>query len=669
MSRLSHSIICIISCIFSSPSIHAMCNMPPIVTPTIVMRSQGTSNMRKLIGLADHTHLNGMKTWWGTGNAAVEYNQSFNPITTAHCLFGSDLITGGDNACQTNCNVGCYDNRTILIQGSCIEDRAATAWLADYFYLPPDYNGSITINPIIRNVNLPIDVYLGLDPWIRNTYLRVYGTVTHTRWAFNPCESNSTDPESTLGYDAGYFTREALARNRLLTSALSFLNGSTIGPIIESEDTPNITFEALRFAKFPCQTLHKTALANLWIELGWDFLHHDNYHLGAGFVFSIPTGNSRHADFTFNQVVGNGKHWQVGAVITGHYIFWRSCDEDRYFGFHFDTNLTHVLRSEEQRTFDLKCKQNSRYMLAQRMANVSDDVTLGGITYMPGTDPIDTSNEADQQFNNYYAPVANLTTFNADVRIGLQCDLAATFNFTSCNWSVDVGYNFWGNTCEDIDLDNCARDGSRLVTESWVLKGNQRNFGYTVPNANAGFTTPTPIALSASQKCATIHNGTNPDTNGSGSGSGSGSEPCLIDGNNGVDNAQIAVASTTGEFTPLSRLITGDDTELIMTSIQPCLLRLADIEFTSTRGMSHKLFTHISYTWDYDYYRPYFGVGGFAEFSRNNSRFGPSTCLPDQCDQSACTSNSDCASACIDTCVNCAISQWGVWIKGGVSWE
>ena len=36
---------------------------------------------------------------------------------------------------------------SIIIQGTQVSDRDPKAWLADYFYLPPDYDGSFNVHP------------------------------------------------------------------------------------------------------------------------------------------------------------------------------------------------------------------------------------------------------------------------------------------------------------------------------------------------------------------------------------------------------------------------------------------------------------------------------------------------------------------------------------------
>ena len=53
-------------------------------------------------------------------------------------------------------------------------------------------------------------------------------------------------------------------------------------------------------------------------------------------------------------------------------------------------------------------------------------------------------------FDGVYMPIANLTTLNVNVGVGIQADIAAMFNYTLNAWSFDLGYNFYGRSCEKI---------------------------------------------------------------------------------------------------------------------------------------------------------------------------------------------------------------------------
>jgi hypothetical protein len=91
---------------------------------------------------------------------------------------------------------------------------------------------------------------------------------------------------------------------------------------------------------------------------------------------------------------------------------------------------------------------------------------------------------------------------------------------------------------------------------------------------------------------------------------------------------------------------------------------MIDKDGAKTKGMSHKVFGHINYSWtDYaENYVPFLGLGGFAEFGINSG------CCDDDCN--SCNDCSTSCNSCDDDCSCCnnaSLSQWGVWLKGGVS--
>lgn len=87
-------------------------------------------------------------------------------------------------------------------------------------------------------------------------------------------------------------------------------------------------------------------------------------------------------------------------------------------------------------------------------------------------------------------------------------------------------------------------------------------------------------------------------------------------------------------------------------------------------GKSYKFFGNIGYIWkDHEECLiPYFGVGVEVEFGKQNKGCCRNVTRP-QSDGS----NQYCIKTYVDACSErdrckiCALSQWGVWVKGGVS--
>ena len=616
-------------------------------------RSDSNHKYIQMVGATDKTHISDVESMYGMFTLTPGYRSSFKPGNIAECLFGADL-SANENDC----------NKTIKIQGSGVADRDEKAWLADYFYLPRNYNGSFTVSPRIKTFFLDLDLFVGLDEWLCGLYFRVWGDLAHTSWNLGFCDTaelvNGTPEDHPHGYfsPANYegallvqeFAQYAAGKTpgqstNIGTGAGELANpgiGTTIG-ITQS----NLKFQPLNYARMTKCKHTKTGFADLRTELGWDFWQSDCYHLGLNLQMAAPTGNKSNPKNLFDAVVGNGNHWEVGGGLTGHYNLWRSEDAESSFSFHLDANITHLFKARQNRTFDLKNKPNSAYMLAAKFA---DNGTENPPNDQVAAATLPTDTIPGKQFAGEYAPVANLSTTTVDVSVGVQADIVAMFNYTCGGFGVDLGYNYWGRSCEKIDCpEKCTNIESICHTSNlntWALKGDARMFGYN------GTAFPDVIPLSATQSGANIHNGLNKQVTMALINAAGTLVDQATDDNSNIDSPFDARRVVGGGL--LSNVPTS--TTIIMTSSVPVFLSCKDLDFTRIKSGSHTLFGNLSYTWDRECWVPSLGVGASVEFGIHNS-----SCDDDLSDLGSCVSSGP--------CVNCAVSEWSIWLQGGVSFN
>lgn len=620
--------------------------------PFLYTRSQSLNLARQNAGLHDKINLCNEECLHGVFGVTFEYSQSFRSGRLAQQLLGSESFT--TTTSTTGCNTDCA---TLRIQGTGVgytatstTPRLANAWLAENFGLGNDADNSITLKPRSRTFLVDFDLYLGLDEWMEGLYFRAYAPVAHVRNELRATETvNVADANGLVpGYFNGVVDATpapvAVAQAGLLSKATDYLSGNSVPTIT------GITWNKLAFSKWAACKTDKTALADLRMELGYNFWCCEDYHVGLGLLVAAPTGNRPKACNFFEPIVGNGRHWEVGGAFHSHATLWRCEESDSYLNLEVDANITTLLRARQTRTFDLKNGVNSRYMVAAKHNAVANGGTAPGAgTVSQLVTAAPTAVIAPFVFANEYTAVANLTTQDVDVKIGVQADVVAKLVYSYCNWDFGIGYNLWATSCEKFkDRKNC---GSRL-TGNWALKGDALVYGF---GSDAALT---PVALGVSQSKATIYGG-------------NGNFAAAIKANPGATAAVIATAAALnpGVDAPvLAFQLTGAAGEEVNNaagagnqtnfSNAPIFIKSTDIDRQGNKALSHKVFGHIDYSWPAEEdcnWGFFLGLGGEGEF-------GDTTTGKD-CNNNVTTTTSTCNASCRRS----TLSQWGVWIKGGVT--
>jgi len=594
--------------------IHTTCaTTQNFVTPHIAPRSQGVNLARHSVGWVHETHRYDRNSFYGSLSIIPEYTRSFNAHHLAKCLFGASL---------GSCN-------TINVSGSQVQGRGERDWLADYFYLPTDFQSTLHFKPVIDNFIIDANLYFGLEEWAKGLYCIIYFPIVHSRWNLNFCEK--VQNSGVNDYAPGYVTSSpnGVPRNELLKDVSQFMSGKTIFP---SDNDTNVLFEPLTKALMLPEKHIRTRIADVRVSFGWDAVNNACGRFGFYFQIAAPTGNKPEGRVLFESIVGNGHHWELGGGISGNWNFWYSADEKHSCELYFDATVTHFLTNEQVSTFDIQGKPLSRYMLAEKMTAHTHDLKVG--------DTADDAQVPQFQFNNELSPVANVTTFPVHVKIAAQADIICILNYAHTCWNVDIGYNFWARSCEKIEP---VTRFEPVVNHFWALKGDAQVFGFDRGVDGTGPIIET-VALSATESNATIHQGTN--------NTPSDQPPT----NPGIDSPALAFVSSNNPFTdndPLNSVPNGNALAQINSSIIPHILKADDIELVGTSGRSSKFFMHIHYQIPQrtSGWIPFIGFGGEVEFAHN---------AKNECSQAACIT-------CEQPCLPCAVSQWGIWIKGGAS--
>lgn len=599
------------------------------VTPYISIRSQGVDIADELAGWTNHVNLFDLDKVYGSLAIKPKYTRSFNSNKLCECLFGI-------SSCSSPC--GC----NLQVSGSRVADRGNLDLLADYFYLSPDFQSTLHFNPRIENVGLDLNFYVGLDEWVSGLFFRLHMPIFYTRWNLGFCETNINS--GSQEYVPGYFACSAVPNANLNQSFTQYARG--MAPTF-TDSTGPVIFNPLNFARIDSCSRSKFGVADLAFIFGYNFLNDQDYHVGLGLYGSAPTGTRPEARYLFEPIIGNGKHWAIGLHFTSHAILWRNCTEESNIGLYIDANVTHLMDAQQQRTFDLVGKPLSRYMLAERLGTPIVNGLQGDTTAV------------NSVFKNEFSPVANFTTQQVNVSMSVQGDLAMQFTYGYRGFSWDLGYNLWAISCEKItpicltpaeqscqnNQCNCGKP-TDFSEKTWALKGDVQVYGY-----REGTVEPICIPLSATQTGDSLA-----DITG---GSNYYNFPNDFDSaitNEFIDNPILATALNDVAVRGPVTTTPGGATQ-INTSVQPIFITADNINNQQgTRGVTHKIYSNISYQWlECEDWVPYLGIGGFAELASESPR-----------NNTLCSSVNGCTSICT-SCMKCGVTQWGAWLKGGVS--
>lgn len=641
--------------IIFTPSIIYTAALP---VPYFEQRSESVRVVRQMVGSVNQIYRTNTKKFYGLFTMTPVYGESFNSSAIANTLWGSFLQER-------------QGKKVLPISGSKVANRGKYDLLADYLFLPPDYQGSISFTPMIKNFIVDFSFYLGLDEWFPGMWLKAWAPFQNTRWSLQPQES--IENKGVLGQPAGYFGNAdvGVARGKLLQRALDYFGGMT--PSLED----NIVIRELEQGRIKNGIKSKNAIADLRVAVGYNVLHEYDKHLGAGLLIAAPTGSRPRGKYIFDPVIGNGAHWEVGAAITSHCFIWNDELSQQHMGIYFDANVTHLLKTLQARAFDFFDKPLSRYMLATKMGTssvlaqtVAPPVFFEKDRLYVNTLPATGEGAIPStfQFSRIIAPVANQTIQRVIVSASVQLDAALMFNYTKEDFTFDMGYNVWLRSCSDIEVDcSCL---SILLRELWALKGDSHMYGWGASNASTDAVRDLSVALAPSQSEATIFSGVSlqqPNENNARLR------------NIGIDNPKYALVNDLEDLIPPSdtdQLVyqkglpadSVSDSKNQTRSSQPLrLIAQSDINlYPVAKSLSHTIFVHMHYVWHGQNERVdgSIGLGGEIEFANNNNKAIKNA---DINETRILTRSNQRTLQAPKQCAYTSASQWQLWIKGGIT--
>lgn len=189
-------------------------------------------------------------------------------------------------------------------------------------------------------------------------------------------------------------------------------------------DDPNKQ-EPLQYLRM-CGPQNQSGIADLEVLVGKKFVEKEEHQISAAVKLIVPTGNRPSPCYLFPPVIGNGRHWGLGATVDGSMNVTKGTDYSLEFLFNLD--YTYVFKSCEKRT-------------------------LG---YRRGFDDSETLNEYETSSVMAWAyyvlageegklgvfPFANVLTRDVNVLPGAKLQGHTSLAYHRNNTTFDFGYSF-----------------------------------------------------------------------------------------------------------------------------------------------------------------------------------------------------------------------------------
>lgn len=598
-------------------------------TTTFIPRSQGDNTARELVGWQKQLFVPYLCDNYASAALVFEYTKSFQPCRLAQRLFCTDCLTfsGSKSPCRQN----------------------GIDVVADYFGLAEDFVGTLKIKPKIENYIVDLEFFFGLDQFTPGFFARMHLPITHTRWSLGldeclPCCNKFRGHDE---FDLCYMNSNTLDDVFCPTAPQCQLHILSDPFTCTCSPTPNSSCFCTPQPAEPCPTTTSNSpCSNLTPPTT------TSCNCTAQSLRVALSGN-----FTFGDMK---EYWKFGRFNFCPNTKTGVADIDVIAGYNFIPSDFAHLALYAQAILPTGTRPEAKYifepiigtgMHAQLGGGLSAHISLfndrfydgfnmglwieGNMTHMFKTHQkrsFDFTNngllsrytllkEFDVN-NNYIGRMINAINFatrNAEVSISYKIDYSGKLLIQRCNWMFDFGYNFYFQSAEEVCIKThcpCAIDKRRFG-----IKGTEGVCctSYTITNGQIIAPAVSTNLLNATQPNATMFTVIQPTTT---TINPAATSVCLA-----FNNPTITVN------TPISGQFFVADT-----TTPPTIISCADLDPNSAAQqamLTHKIFTHLAYVYSTSCYAPHIGIGCEVEFDGK--------------------------------CINNSLSQWGIWVKGGIT--
>ena len=195
-------------------------------------------------------------------------------------------------------------------------------------------------------------------------------------------------------------------------------------------------------------------LANIKLELGFDFIRNERGALGLGFYTGLPLANQPNKKnscdlFIFEPKVGSQHEFKLGALLHGQYKLWKNEKKDECIEMFFDGRVGGILTGKSTRLLGLQANNTTlfnQYLLLKKYSIEGGTGTYVGLER-----------------------AANMLRAYVEAKPSIEGQLTFMFNYQNEGIVGGFGYNFFGRGEEKLGFVNrCCCDNSHY----YVIKGD-----------------------------------------------------------------------------------------------------------------------------------------------------------------------------------------------------
>lgn len=505
-------------------------------------------------------------------------------------FFSLEQVTHNNKIIKTLFGRFTQDKR-IRISGSQASQRNPHDLLADYFYLPNNFISSIKLDPHINSYYTGFILRQSLDQKNDRLFINVFIPVIYRKTNINLIET--IIPQSYNNHETGYFTPDdSFTQQRCLKSAQDYFHGKSVTQTNQSDGFGNTVFHPLKYSKIK-ESRDLQSSIGCKISLDYEMYQYDNLICNISIHSNLPIGLKPKGNYLLEGAIGTSPYWTLGgAIATQVEIFKTDTCTFLLDGY---IQIEHQFPVTMYRVFDLVDKPLSRYMLAEKLgpANENDELFIGQTT-------------AQYQFKKEFCPIANLTRLPVNVSRSIICDGAVAGLVEINPLIMKMGSTFTISSHEKIDIEPNTIFANNTT---WAIKGDSQVYGFTQSGD--------PIALSVSQKNATIFNGTNYPQKGH----PSTTQKITARQNTFIDNKGLA--NQNGTFLLYDPAVTPNFSNGINGSLPPVFIKEQDLALDASQIQYAEcsLFGSITYNVSntIDNWQPSFSLGSNLIFGLQGS--------------------------------------------------